>query len=185
MAYLVLLALAALDSAGYSIIAPVVPAIGDETGAGPGLIGALVAGLAGAGLWWLDGGRWQRVSDPSMGTAAPVGTLLWVRPADFATLRVGELVTFHPPGRHDVTYTHRVYSRDGDGTVRTKADLDAPDPWRLSKSDIVGKVAMRWWGIGWLVKAAPVLLAGAEVITMLKTQKFEINDSSLQLVTRK
>jgi unsaturated rhamnogalacturonyl hydrolase len=29
----------------------------------------------------------------------------------------------------------------------------------------------------------PVLLAGAEVITMLKTHKFEINDSSLQLVT--
>ncbi|HEY1148086.1 MAG TPA: glycoside hydrolase family 88 protein [Pseudoduganella sp.] len=31
----------------------------------------------------------------------------------------------------------------------------------------------------------PVLLAGAEVINMLKSQKFEINDSSLQLVTRK
>ena len=31
----------------------------------------------------------------------------------------------------------------------------------------------------------PVLLAGAEVINMLKSHKFEINDSSLQLVTRK
>ncbi|HEX5468890.1 MAG TPA: MFS transporter [Gaiellaceae bacterium] len=46
MAYLVLLALGVLDSAGYSIIAPVVPAIGDETGAGPGLIGVLVATFA-------------------------------------------------------------------------------------------------------------------------------------------
>ena len=46
MAYLVLLALAALDSAGYSIIAPVVPEIGDATGAGPGLMGALVASFA-------------------------------------------------------------------------------------------------------------------------------------------
>jgi MFS family permease len=46
MAYLVLLALAALDSAGYSIIAPVVPAIDAETGAGPGVIGALVASFA-------------------------------------------------------------------------------------------------------------------------------------------
>jgi MFS family permease len=46
LAYLVLLALGALDSAGYSIIAPVVPAIGEETGAGPGLIGALVATFA-------------------------------------------------------------------------------------------------------------------------------------------
>jgi MFS family permease len=46
LAFLVLLALGALDSAGYSIIAPVVPAIGDETGAGPGLIGVLVATFA-------------------------------------------------------------------------------------------------------------------------------------------
>jgi MFS family permease len=46
MAYLVLLALGALDSAGYSIIAPVVPEIGEQTGAGPGIMGALVAGFA-------------------------------------------------------------------------------------------------------------------------------------------
>jgi MFS family permease len=46
LAYLVLLALAALDAAGYSIIAPVVPEIGDQTGAGPGVMGALVAGFA-------------------------------------------------------------------------------------------------------------------------------------------
>src|SRR5512133_3264017 len=46
MAYLVLLALAALDSAGYSIIAPVVPEIGDATGSGPGVMGALVASFA-------------------------------------------------------------------------------------------------------------------------------------------
>jgi MFS family permease len=46
VAYLVLLALAALDSAGYSMIAPVVPEIGASTGAGPGLLGALVASFA-------------------------------------------------------------------------------------------------------------------------------------------
>lgn len=46
MAYFILLAVAALDSAGYSIIAPVVPEIGAETGAGPALIGALVACFA-------------------------------------------------------------------------------------------------------------------------------------------
>jgi MFS family permease len=46
MAYLVLLALGALDSAGYSIIAPVVPAIEAETGAGAAVIGALVASFA-------------------------------------------------------------------------------------------------------------------------------------------
>jgi MFS family permease len=44
--YAILLAVAALDAAGYSIIAPVVPAIADETGAGPGVIGALVGTFA-------------------------------------------------------------------------------------------------------------------------------------------
>ena len=46
MSYLSLLALGALDAAGYSVIAPVVPAIADETGAGPGVMGALVATFA-------------------------------------------------------------------------------------------------------------------------------------------
>jgi MFS family permease len=41
--YLALLGLGALDAAGYSVIAPVTPAIADATGAGPALIGALVA----------------------------------------------------------------------------------------------------------------------------------------------
>jgi MFS family permease len=46
MVYLVLLALAGLDAAGYSIIAPVVPEIGDATDTGPGVMGALVATFA-------------------------------------------------------------------------------------------------------------------------------------------
>jgi MFS family permease len=46
LAFVVLFALAALDAAGYSIIAPVVPEIGDATGAGPGVMGALVACFA-------------------------------------------------------------------------------------------------------------------------------------------
>lgn len=45
-AYPALLAFAGLDAAAYSIIAPVVPAISDETGAGPGAIGVLVATFA-------------------------------------------------------------------------------------------------------------------------------------------
>lgn len=46
MAYVVLLALGALDAAGYSIIAPVVPEIDEATGAGPAVLGALVACFA-------------------------------------------------------------------------------------------------------------------------------------------
>src|SRR4029079_9956932 len=44
--FAVLFALAGRDAAGYSIIAPVVPEIGDATGAGPGVMGALVACFA-------------------------------------------------------------------------------------------------------------------------------------------
>jgi MFS family permease len=42
-AYPLLLALGALDAAGYSVIVPVAPAIADATGAGPATIGLLVA----------------------------------------------------------------------------------------------------------------------------------------------
>jgi MFS family permease len=43
LAYAGLLALGALDAAGYSVMAPVLPAISEATGAGPALVGALVA----------------------------------------------------------------------------------------------------------------------------------------------
>ena len=42
-AYPLVLALGALDAAGYSVIVPVAPAIADATGAGPATIGLLVA----------------------------------------------------------------------------------------------------------------------------------------------
>jgi MFS family permease len=43
VAFLILLALAALDAAGYSVIAPVVPEIADATSATPATMGALIA----------------------------------------------------------------------------------------------------------------------------------------------
>lgn len=120
-----------------------------------------VAGLlAFAVVWRIEGGRWERVDTPSMGTVAPVGTLLWVEPVAFDQLRVGDFITFHPPGRAGETYSHRVYRIDPDHTIETKGVIPSPDPWRLSAGDVVGRVAMRWWGMGWLVRAAPVLIVG-------------------------
>jgi MFS family permease len=43
LAWPIILALSALDAAGYSVIAPVLPQISDATDAGPAVIGALVA----------------------------------------------------------------------------------------------------------------------------------------------
>src|SRR6201999_6147 len=110
-----------------------------------------VAGfLVFAGGWWLDGGRWVRVETPSMGRVAPVGTLLWIKPVPFHELRVGDLITFHPPGEAQ-TYSHRVYRVNADHTITTKGVIPGPDPWRLTARDIVGRVEMRWWGAGWIV----------------------------------
>jgi MFS family permease len=85
LAYLVLLALAALDSAGYSIIAPVVPEIGDATGAGPAVMGALVAcfavgqiagyPLAGRGLQWKHS-RYVLVSSLALMIVGDLGFIL-------------------------------------------------------------------------------------------------------------
>lgn len=131
------------------------------------LLAALVTAVLAAGGWRLSGGRWERVETASMGTTAPVNTLLWVEPASFDQLSVGDFITFHPPGRPDLTYSHRVAAVDGDGTVETQGDITARDPWHLTRGDLVGKVVMTWKGVGWLVVAAPVLLGGGLVLWAL------------------
>lgn len=127
------------------------------------LVGFVLVCLA----WRLEGGRWERVESPSMGTVAPVGTLLWVKPVPYASLRPGEFISFRPPGTHGVTYSHRVLRRNADGTISTKGVIPGPDPWRLHAGDVVGAVRMRWSGVGWLVAAAPVLLVGALAVGAL------------------
>jgi hypothetical protein len=126
---------------------------------------ALVVGFVTfAAGWWIEGGRWVRVETPSMGRVAPVGTLLWIKPVAFDQLKVGDFITFHPPGNAQRTFSHRVYKIDADHTIQTKGVIPAPDPWRLTASDIVGKVHMRWWGFGWVVVAAPILLIGSLIV---------------------
>ncbi|WP_182376570.1 hypothetical protein [Nocardioides sp. WS12] len=133
-------------------------------------IGAAVAVTALLALlvsWRVDGGRWVHVESPSMGPAAPVGSLLWVAPVDTDTLVEGDFITFRPPGS-DALYSHRVLATYDDGSFTTKGDIPGPDPWRLTAADIVGEVRMTWWGVGWLVVAAPVLLGGLAVVAMAR-----------------
>jgi hypothetical protein len=123
--------------------------------------------LAFCAVWRVDGGTWERVETPSMGRVAPVGTLLWVKPVDFDSLRPGDFITFRPPGSTGTTYSHRVLAREPDGRITTKGVLSSPDPWHLSQADVVGSVRMRWRGVGWLVEAAPVLVAGCFLALLL------------------
>ncbi|MTD15291.1 hypothetical protein GIS00_15215 [Nakamurella sp. YIM 132087] len=132
---------------------------------------ALIAGaalvlvvLAGAG-WRLSGGDWQIVSTPSMGEAAPVGTLLLTRPAEAGEVHVGDIVTYQPPVAGASLHTHRVVSIDENGGLHTRGDINsADDPWALGTSDLIGVVVARLWGIGWIFRALPILVIGTAVL---------------------
>lgn len=113
--------------------------------------------------WRLHGGSWVRVETASMGTQAPVGTLLWVAPARFDDLRPGDLITFRPPGTQQ-SYSHLVREVHADGTLSTQGRISAPDPWRLRSEDVVGRAVLVWPGVGWLLLAAPVLALGGLLV---------------------
>ncbi|MEJ2869474.1 hypothetical protein WCD74_16980 [Actinomycetospora sp. OC33-EN08] len=121
----------------------------------------VLAGLVGVGSWYATGGRWQVVATPSMGTAAPVGTLVLTRPA--RSVEVGDVVTYRPPvANHPLTVTHRVVSLAPDGSFRTRGDINgAEDPWTVGPADLVGEAAVVAPGLGWLLKALPLLASGS------------------------
>ena len=141
------------------------PAIARPSGAQVAAVLAVQA-LVVARAWLGTGGHWYVVRTPSMGRDAPVGTLLWVRPVDARSLRVGDFITFHPPGSN-LVYSHRVYAI-GAGGIRTKGTLGAPDGWILHPRDLIGRVVMRWWAVGYLVDGLPVLLLGAVLLALLR-----------------
>ena len=117
----------------------------------------LVALLLGAASWRGTGGRWMTIETGSMGQAAPVGTLVLTRPATASELHTGDIVSFHTPtGR---TFTHRVV-RISHGVITTRGDNNGTaDPYRTTTADLVGKVVARWWGVGWVLRALPYLMA--------------------------
>ncbi|MBF4514146.1 S26 family signal peptidase [Plantibacter sp. VKM Ac-2885] len=120
----------------------------------------VLAGLSiAAAIAWLLGGRGFIIQTPSMAEYAPVGTFVGSMPAVLSTLRVGQMILFHPPGSTE-TYFHRIVDVDG-GAVRTKGDLNgATDPWTLHADDLVGAEALHVVGLGWLIQAVPFLLVG-------------------------
>ncbi|GAA3046380.1 signal peptidase I [Actinokineospora globicatena] len=126
----------------------------------------LVLGLVLVLSWRATGGRWLSVDSPSMGQAAPVGTLVLTRPTTLDEVRVGDIISFDPV-EGGVTHTHRV-SRITDGVVFTKGDINgAEDPRPVAADHLVGKVVARLWGVAYLVKSLPVLLPGAGLVWLL------------------
>jgi signal peptidase I len=118
--------------------------------------------LSAAGIfgWDLSGGRLLATTTPSMCPAVCVGSLVAVRPLE-GPVRPGQLVAFRPPGQRAV-FTHRVVAVEADGSFTTKGDAEAsPDPWRVAPSGVVGRVAFTVFGLGWWLRALPLLAVGA------------------------
>ncbi|MEX2406515.1 MAG: MFS transporter, partial [Actinomycetota bacterium] len=99
LAYPLILGLSALDAAGYSVIAAVLPAIARETGAGPATIGALAAAfpLGIIVLGFPVGGRWiqHRSAESLLVVSALVvaaGTLPFVLTDELGFYFLGRLV---------------------------------------------------------------------------------------------
>ncbi len=90
-----------------------------------------------------------------------MGTLVVTVPAELADLQVGDMVTFHPPPAPEQVYTHRVESLVDGGGLRTRGDINgAADPWTIHDGDVVGEASAVLPGVGWLIRALPMVLIG-------------------------
>jgi hypothetical protein len=126
---------------------------------------AVLGALATLGLWLLLGGRLYVVETSSMGTRAPGGSLVVVSPTSVSDLRVGDVVSVRPQGRAAV-WTHEVAAIHADGTIATRGRISGPDPWRIGEGQLVGRGHVVP-GLGWLVKAGPLLLGAGLLVAFL------------------
>jgi len=109
--------------------------------------------------WRFVGGRLLVMETPSMCPAVCVGSLVADQPLRGA-LHPGELISFHPPGSAAI-YTHRISAIFTNGMIQTRGIANAThDPWLITRADIVGRVVWTVWGLGWALKALPMLAVG-------------------------
>ncbi|MGC0368559.1 LamG-like jellyroll fold domain-containing protein [Microbacterium sp. SLBN-111] len=108
-----------------------------------------------AAVFAVSGIRLFAIQTPSMGTTAPVGTLVVTAPAE--TYSTGDVLTFTVGDR---TVTHRVVDVGPDG-LTTRGDLNgAPDGWTVAPAQVIGRAVALVPGAGFLLTAAPWLLLG-------------------------
>lgn len=121
--------------------------------------------------WFLSGGRWFFVETPSMGRAAPVGSLVITQPASTENVHKGDLIAFHPPQR-STTYTHRVANISPDG-LSTKGDINAAnDPWVVPMSNLEGRAVAVIPAAGWAIRKLPPLLLATVLLWFLGSLTF-------------
>jgi len=135
----------------------------------PVVVVALLAVLALVwGGWLVTGGRLYWVASPSMGEAAPEGSLVASAPLPpGASLHVGQLIVFHTPGSTS-TYVHRVVAVLPGARYRTRGDLErTADPWVLTRADLDGTAVVVIPAIGWLYHSAAWFLLGGACLVVL------------------
>lgn len=99
------------------------------------------------------------VESPSMGRAAPVGTLVVDRSTSFETLRVGDVITYRPP-ESGGSVTHRIVEKTAAG-LRTRGDINgAADSWTVRPAMVIGRAAALVPGAGWFVRLGPWVVLG-------------------------
>ena len=132
------------------------------------LLALLFLSLALAATFWLQGGRWFGIQTASMAEYAPVGTLVLSLPVLFHSLKVGDMILFHPPQSPKETYFHRIYSITGDG-IQTKGDISnsSVDPWQLHQTDLIGHEVGRVINGGWLLEALPIIVVGGIILYVI------------------
>ena len=115
-------------------------------------VGLLVAGV----VLGVLGYRAYIMQTPSMGTSAPVGSLVVTQPCSLAHLRQGDVVTVKPR-QGGTTHTHRVVELSGDTAV-TRGDLNgSADPERVGNGNLAGRAVAILPAVGWLVKMLPLV----------------------------
>ena len=123
-------------------------------------LGVVLVAVTAVAAWNLSGGKLLVMTTPSMCPKVCVGALVVERPVRGA-LHTGELITFHPPNTLKETYTHEISRIFPNGMVQTKglANL-GPDPWLITRRDMVGEAELSVWGLGWVLNALPFLAMG-------------------------
>ncbi|QKE85064.1 signal peptidase I [Arthrobacter sp. NEB 688] len=120
-------------------------------------------------LW--GGMRLFVVSSPSMGAAAPVGTLVVTRPAGTASVQRGDVVAFSPKDGSGLTVVHRVVAVEPSGSGRTlvtRGDLNgSDDPHPVTDERLVGRAVALLPGWGYAVRAVPLLGVGGLLVLLL------------------
>lgn len=113
------------------------------------LVVGVLASLFGAGI------RMYEVKTPSMGTVAPVGTMVVTHPE--SSYAIGDVVTYVRNGR---SYTHRIVNQTAQGFI-TQGDINSsPDALPVPAYEIVGKVVFYGKCLGFLVQGLPAIFIG-------------------------